>query len=100
MIVFLTVAAAAFLTWWIYSGTHREPKLTEKDTVVLTDFDNKTGDAVFDETLKQALAVELEQSPFLNIVSDRRISATLHDGPFRKRAHYDGHRPGALRAYG
>jgi len=77
MIVFVTVAAAAFLTWWIYSRTHREPKLTEKDTVVLTDFDNKTGDAVFDDTLKRALAVELEQSPFLNIVSDRRVSATL-----------------------
>ena len=77
MIVFVTVAAVAFLTWWIYSRTHREPKLTEKDTVVLTDFDNKTGDAVFDDTLKRALAVELEQSPFLNIVSDRRVSATL-----------------------
>jgi len=65
LIVFVTVAAAAFLTWWIYSRTHREPKLTEKDTIVLTDFDNKTGDAIFDDALKQALAVELEQSPFL-----------------------------------
>jgi serine/threonine protein kinase len=46
--------------------------LTEKDTVVLADFDNKTGDAVFDDALKQALAVELGQSPFLNILSDRR----------------------------
>jgi len=51
--------------------------LTEKDTVVLTDFANSTGDPVFDGTLKQALAVELEQSPFLNILSDRKISATL-----------------------
>lgn len=77
LIVFVTIAAAAYLAWWLYSRPHREPKLTEKDTIVLTDFDNKTGDIVFDDTLKQALAVELEQSPFLNIVSDRRVSATL-----------------------
>jgi serine/threonine protein kinase/tetratricopeptide (TPR) repeat protein len=51
--------------------------LTEKDTVVLADFDNKTGDTVFDDALKQALAVELEQSPFLNVLSDRRVSETL-----------------------
>jgi serine/threonine protein kinase/tetratricopeptide (TPR) repeat protein len=51
--------------------------LTEKDTVVLTDFTNSTGDPVFDGTLKQALAVDLEQSPFLNILSDRKISETL-----------------------
>jgi len=46
--------------------------LTEKDTVVLADFDNRTGDAVFDIALKQALAVELGQSPFLNVLSDRK----------------------------
>ena len=51
--------------------------LTEKDTILLTDFDNKTGDTVFDDALKQALAVELGQSPFLNVVSDRKISETL-----------------------
>ncbi len=51
--------------------------LTEKDTVVLADFDNTTGDAVFDGALKQALAVELEQSPFLNVLSDRKVSETL-----------------------
>jgi serine/threonine protein kinase/tetratricopeptide (TPR) repeat protein len=51
--------------------------LTEKDTVVLTDFINTTGDPVFDGTLKQALAVDLEQSPFLNILSDRKVGATL-----------------------
>jgi serine/threonine protein kinase/Flp pilus assembly protein TadD len=58
------------------SATNATP-LTEKDTVVLTDFANSTGDPVFDGTLKQALAVELEQSPFLNILSDRKIGATL-----------------------
>jgi len=51
--------------------------LTEKDTIVLADFDNKTGDAVFDDALKQALAVELGQSPFLNVLSDRKVSETL-----------------------
>jgi eukaryotic-like serine/threonine-protein kinase len=51
--------------------------LTEKDTVVLADFDNKTGDAVFDDALKQALAVQLGQSPFINILSDRKVGETL-----------------------
>jgi eukaryotic-like serine/threonine-protein kinase len=51
--------------------------LTEKDTVVLADFDNKTGDTVFDDALKQALSVELGQSPFLNVLSDRKVSETL-----------------------
>ena len=51
--------------------------LSEKDTVVLADFDNKTGDAVFDDALKQALAVQLGQSPFINILSDRKVSETL-----------------------
>ena len=51
--------------------------LSEKDTMVLADFDNKTGDAVFDDALKQALAVELGQSPFLTALSDRKVSETL-----------------------
>src|ERR1035441_6043350 len=51
--------------------------LTEKDTVVLADFGNKTGDAVFDDALKQGLDVELGQSPFLDILSDRKVSETL-----------------------
>jgi eukaryotic-like serine/threonine-protein kinase len=51
--------------------------LTEKDTVVIADFANSTNDPVFDDTLKQALAVDLEQSPFLNILSDRKVSETL-----------------------
>jgi len=53
------------------------PKLTDKDTVVLTDFTNTTGDAVFDETLKQALAVQLGQSPFLNIISEQKLAEAL-----------------------
>jgi eukaryotic-like serine/threonine-protein kinase len=55
----------------------RKPALTEKDTVVLADFDNKTGDPVFDDTLRQALAADLEQSPFFNLLSDRKMTATL-----------------------
>jgi eukaryotic-like serine/threonine-protein kinase len=51
--------------------------LSEKDTVVLADFDNKTGDTVFDDALKQALAVQLGQSPFINILSDRKVGETL-----------------------
>ncbi len=56
----------------------RGPKLlTDKDTVVLADFANSTGDAVFDGTLRQGLAAQLEQSPFLSLVSDERIAQTL-----------------------
>jgi len=53
------------------------PALTEKDTVVLADLVNSTGDGVFDDTLKQALAIQLEQSPFLNVLSDRKVADTL-----------------------
>ena len=53
------------------------PRLTDKDTIVLADFTNQTGDPVFDETLRQGLAVQLEQSPFLSLVSDERIRRTL-----------------------
>jgi len=60
-----------------YFYLHRPPKLTEKDTIVLADFDNKTGDPIFDSTLKQALAIQLEQSPFLNVLSDQKVNATL-----------------------
>src|SRR5271157_3237189 len=52
-------------------------RLTDKDTIVLSDFDNKTGDAVFDDTLKQGLSVQLEQSPFLALVSERRVNEIL-----------------------
>ena len=53
--------------------------LTEKDTVVLADFANSTGDPIFDDSLKLALAVDLGQSPFLNILSDQKVRATLSD---------------------
>lgn len=56
---------------------HRRPALTEKDTIVLADFTNSTTDPVFDDTLSQGLAVELEQSPFLSLISDERVRQTL-----------------------
>ena len=73
----LLVAAAIGGAFYWRSRSATVAPLTEKDTVVLADFDNKTGDTVFDDALKQALAVELEQSPFLNVLSDRKVSETL-----------------------
>jgi len=58
------------------NGT-KAARLTEKDMVVLADFDNRTGDPVFDNALKEALAVQLAQSPFLNVLSERRVEETL-----------------------
>ena len=69
--------AAALIAGGLYYRSLQTKPLTEKDTIVLADFDNKTGDAVFDDALKQALAVELGQSPFLNVLSDRKVSETL-----------------------
>ena len=67
----IAVASAAYF----YFG--RAPKLTEKDAIVLADFTNTTGDAVFDGTLRQGLAVQLEQSPYLSLLSEERIQQTL-----------------------
>jgi len=60
-----------------YSYLHRAAKLTDKDTIILADFTNTTGDPVFDGTLRQGLSVQLEQSPFLSIISDQQIQQTL-----------------------
>jgi eukaryotic-like serine/threonine-protein kinase len=74
----LSVAlAVASLAVGGYFYLHRPPKLTDKDTVVLSDFDNKTGDPIFDDALKEALAIQLEQSPFLNVLSDQKVDDTL-----------------------
>jgi hypothetical protein len=51
--------------------------MCDKDSILLADFTNMTGDSVFDDTLKQGLAVQLEQSPFLKLVSERRVNDTL-----------------------
>jgi eukaryotic-like serine/threonine-protein kinase len=74
-----TVALAGSL--YVYRTSRvadRNPaKLTDKDTIVLADFTNTTGDAVFDDTLRQGLAVQLAQSPFLSLISDERIHKVL-----------------------
>ena len=67
----------AIVAGGLYWRSHRTPILTEQDTVVLADFNNTTGDSVFDDTLKQAISAQLGQSPFLNILSDARTRATL-----------------------
>jgi len=75
----MLAAASAILAFSAaaYFYFHRAPRLTDKDTIILADFDNKTGDPVFDGTLRQGLSVQLEQSPFLSIVSDQQIQQTL-----------------------
>jgi serine/threonine protein kinase/tetratricopeptide (TPR) repeat protein len=69
--------AIAVLVAALYSYVHRMPKLTTEDSVVLANFSNTTGDPIFDDTLKQAISVQLAQSPFLNILSNARIRSTL-----------------------
>jgi eukaryotic-like serine/threonine-protein kinase len=81
------LGAAAGLAFLLLSGvtawalSHRDsasrPKLTEKDSIVLADFDNKTGDPVFDDTLREGLSVELQQSPFLGLIGDQQVQKTL-----------------------
>jgi eukaryotic-like serine/threonine-protein kinase len=70
-IVVVMFAVGAFLS------RHRSPRLTEKDTIVLADFTNSTDDPVFEGTLRQGLMVQLEQSPFLSLVSEQHIRQTL-----------------------
>jgi serine/threonine protein kinase len=77
-LVFLTPAVIlALVIAAFYFHFHKPPQLTDKDVIVIADFANTTGDPVFDSTLKEALAVDLDQSPFLNVLSDRRLSETL-----------------------
>jgi eukaryotic-like serine/threonine-protein kinase len=60
-----------------YAYLVRRPKLTPKDTIVLGDFSNSTGDPVFDDTLKTALGISLRQSPFLNVLAEGQVAETL-----------------------
>ena len=71
------VVVACVLGWAGYVLWHAKPKLTDKDSIVLADFVNSTGDAVFDDGLKQGLGVQLGQSPFLNLVSAEQVRQTL-----------------------
>ena len=81
----LLIIGLAVGGWILHS--RRARVLTEKDTIVLADFTNTTGDTVFDDMLKQALAVDLGQSPFLNILSEDKVRQTLRRmtrSPFEK----------------
>ncbi len=73
-VLLVAVLAVAWM-WW--SSGSRAVALTEEDYVLVTDFVNTTGDPVFDSTLKQALTVKLEESPFINVVADAKIRETL-----------------------
>jgi DNA-binding winged helix-turn-helix (wHTH) protein/tetratricopeptide (TPR) repeat protein len=74
-IAVLLVVALGFGLYWYFSL--RRTKLSATDTVVLADFANSTGDPVFNETLRQGLAIQLQQSPFLSIISDQQVQHVL-----------------------
>jgi hypothetical protein len=73
-VILVAVAIAGAFYFRSRQTTHR---LTEKDTIVLADFNNETGDPVFDDTLKTALSVALNQSPFLNVPPENKVTSTL-----------------------
>jgi len=73
----IPVLTVAFVAGGLYYRSRQNNRLTDKDSIVLSDFDNKTTDSVFDGTLKQGLSVQLEQSPFLDLVSEDKINETL-----------------------
>jgi eukaryotic-like serine/threonine-protein kinase len=77
MLIVLAVAAVLVLSVVGYFYPHRPPRLTDKDTIVLADFANTTGDPVFDGTLRQGMEVQLEQSPFLSLIAEERIQGVL-----------------------
>jgi DNA-binding winged helix-turn-helix (wHTH) protein/Tfp pilus assembly protein PilF len=79
--IWIPVAAAVVLASLAggYFYFRRAPRLTDKDTIVLADFTNTTGDAIFDDTLKTALNVSLRQSPFLDLLPERRVGETLQE---------------------
>jgi len=77
IVVPTAVLLVGLIAGWLLYPRRQVRALTDKDTIVLSDFDNKTGDPVFDDTLKQGLSVQLEQSPFLGLISERRVNSTL-----------------------
>ena len=77
LIVVPSLVAAGLIAGGLYLRAHQSKPLTDKDTIVLADFTNSTGDPVFDSTLRQGLAAQLDQSPFLNLLSDERIAQTV-----------------------
>ena len=78
--VAMTGVVALLVVGGLYYRSHLQSKhLTDRDTIVLADFANSTGDAVFDDTLKTALTVSLQQSPFLNVLSDGDVARALQE---------------------
>jgi serine/threonine protein kinase/tetratricopeptide (TPR) repeat protein len=71
------IALAGVTVWSVAYRDSARLTLTDKDTIILADFANKTGDSVFDDTLRQGLSFELQQSPFLNLISDQQVQVTL-----------------------
>ena len=76
-VIATTAALATAVLVGAFVFAPRAATLTDKDTIVLAEFTNTTGDSVFDDTLRQGLAVQLQQSPFLSLISDQRIRGTL-----------------------
>jgi serine/threonine protein kinase len=76
-IAVLVLLVALLVSGGLYYRSHQSTALTERDTIVLADFANSTGDAIFDGTLKTALNVSVRQSPFLNVLSDSEVAKTL-----------------------
>src|SRR6266852_380956 len=77
-VVLIALLVAGLIAGGLYYYAHQPGKrLTEKDTIILIDFANSTGDAIFDDTLKTALTVSLRQSPFLNVLSENQVASTL-----------------------
>src|SRR6267154_503574 len=77
-VVLIALLVAGLIVGGLYYYAHQPGKrLTEKDTIILIDFANSTGDAIFDDTLKTALSVSLRQSPFLNVLSEIQVASTL-----------------------
>ena len=72
-----TLVVALLAAGGLYYRSHQRQRLTDEDMIVLADFANSTGDPVFDDTLKTALSVSLQQSPFLNVLSDSEVAKTL-----------------------
>jgi serine/threonine protein kinase/Tfp pilus assembly protein PilF len=71
------LSAVLFIVGVLYYRSRQYQRLSDKDTIVLTDFSNSTGDAIFDDTLKTALNISLRQSPFLNVLPDSQVAKTL-----------------------
>jgi tetratricopeptide (TPR) repeat protein/predicted Ser/Thr protein kinase len=77
-VVLIALLVAGLIAGGLYYYAHQPGKrLTEKDTIILIDFANSTGDTIFDDTLKTALSVSLRQSPFLNVLSESQVASTL-----------------------